>query len=316
MLLALTAVAACAQKESKGSEAPLAPVAAPVRVAAVTRATLTEIVAGSGRTAALIQQRVRAPFAGTLTELHVADGDAVRRGQVVGTIVSRDSEAALSGAREMVREAQSASEREDSRRALALADKNLVQASLRASTDGTVLSHSASQGDRVSEDQEILMIEDTSSIVFLADITQGQLPRIRPGENASLEIGGRPPVPGLVHGVLPNANPADFTAPVRIDLRPGSSRLALGLFGTARITVGRRENVLVVPDSALLRDDVTGATRAAAVRDGRAHWLVVTTGLTDNGRVEITSGTLSEGDRVVVSGQVGLPEGTPVSPQP
>jgi RND family efflux transporter MFP subunit len=283
----------------------------------VTRASLTEIVTGPGRTAALVQQKVRAPFAGTLTELHVIDGDPVQRGQVLGTIVSRESEAALSGARAMVREARSGAEKQDAERALTLAEKNLVHAPLRASADGTVLSHSASQGDRVSEDQEILTIEDASSIVFLADIPQGELPRIRPGQNASLEIGGGShPVPGVVHGVLPNANPADFTAPVRIDLRPGSNRLALGLFGTARIIVGRRENVLVLPDSALLRDDVTGVARVAAVREGRAHWLVVTTGLRESGRIEITSGNLSETDRVVVSGQVGLPEGAPVSPQP
>jgi multidrug efflux pump subunit AcrA (membrane-fusion protein) len=61
--------------------------------------TLSEVVTGPGHTAALSQQKVRAPFAGTLVELRVTDGDTVRRGQVLGTIVSRESEAALAGAR-------------------------------------------------------------------------------------------------------------------------------------------------------------------------------------------------------------------------
>ena len=316
LLLALVAAAACAKKESKGSDAPPAAVAAPVRVVSVTRASLTEIVAGPGRTAALVQQKVRAPFAGTLTELQVMDGDSVQRGQVLGTIVSRESEAALSGARAMMREARTAAEKQDAERALALAEKNRVYAPLPSSTDGRVLAHSASRGDRVSEDQEILTIEDTSSIVFLADIAQGELPRIRPGQNASLEIGGGShPVPGVVHGVLPNANPADFTAPVRIDLRPGSNRFALGLFGTVRIIVGRRENALVVPDAAILRDDVSGVSRICLAVHGTAHWIDIVPGVRDSGRTEIVSPSLADGQAVIVSGLVGLPEGKSISAQ-
>lgn len=241
----------------------------------------------------------------------------MRRGEAIGAIVSRDSEAALSGAREMLREARTPAERTDADRAVALAEKSLVRATLTSAVEGRVLSHSASAGDRVSEDQEIVTVEDGSSIVFLADVPQADLARVRPRESATVALAGNPTrIAGTVRSILPAANPTDFTAPVRIDLGTGGGRLPLGVFGTAQIAVGRRENVRVVPEGALLRDDVNGTTRVAVVRNGRVHWVAVGVGLRQQGAAELSSGEVADGEPVVVSGQVGLPEGAAVTPQP
>jgi multidrug efflux pump subunit AcrA (membrane-fusion protein) len=318
--IALAVLPACRAREGSSaspqaeSRTPDAPT--PVRVATVSRMALAEIVSGPGRTAALSQQKVRAPFAGTLVELRVADGDLVVRGQSVGTIVSRESEAALSGAREMLREAQTEAQRSDAERAMTLAERNLVRKSLLATADGPVLSHAAASGDRVSEDQEIITVADAASIVFLADMPQSDLARIHPGQPAQIVLGGRPaPLAGSVHSILPGANSTDFTGSVRIDLPRLAERLSIGLFGIARVTVGSRLGVLVVPDAAVIRDDVTGVSRVAAVVMGHAHWLAVTTGLKQNGMTEISGPEVAAGTVVIESGMVGLPEGKSVSVQ-
>ncbi|HET9795731.1 MAG TPA: HlyD family efflux transporter periplasmic adaptor subunit [Thermoanaerobaculia bacterium] len=298
------------KKEQSSAPGP----ATPVRVAPVEKATLAEIVSAPGKITAMSQEKVRAPFAGTLVEFTVTDGDRVRRGQIVGSVVARDSEAALAGAREMEREAKSDAERRDAARAVELARRNLVRAPLAVASDGIVVSHAASAGDRVSEDEEILSIAETKSLVVLADVPQAQLPKIRAGEAVQIEIPGRPPAGGRVHGILAESGPSDLTAPVRIDLdaAPG---MAVGLFATARITVAERRDVPSVPDAAVVRDDVTGASRVAvAGADGKAHWIAVTPGIAQNGRTEIAAPPLDPAIRVIVSGQAGLPEGTPVAP--
>src|SRR5262249_46360360 len=135
--LAVLLCAACSRKKaaeaSAPEPAPTEAAGAPVRVAAPSRRNLTELLSAPGRTAAMAQLKVRAPFSGTLVELKVADGDFVHRGDALGTIVSRESEAALSGAREMAREAKSVAEKADADRAVALAEKGLVRALLRCS---------------------------------------------------------------------------------------------------------------------------------------------------------------------------------------
>jgi HlyD family secretion protein len=287
--------------EAEGTQKapPAEAVAVPVRVAPVARAELSRVVSAPGQTNALAQQKVRAPFAGTLVELSVTDG----------AIVARETAAAVDGAQEMQRNARTPEEKADAERALALAERNVVRAAIHAGADGVVISHAATASDRVAEDQELLTIAERDSLVFVAGVTQSDLASVRAGQTVSVELAGRTrPIAGAVHDVLPAANPGDFTAPVRVDLRELPPGMAIGLFGTARITVESREGV-VVPDAAILRDDVSGVSRVALVRDGRAHWVDVVTGLRGPSGTEIVSPELSPSDSVVVTGQVGLPEG-------
>jgi len=157
--------------------------------------------------------------------------------------------------------------------------------------------------------------EDASSIVFVADVPQGDLSRVRPGQSADVDLGaGRAEISGSVHGILPSANAADFTGAVRIDFA-GAARLPLGLFGTAKIVVGEHRDALAVPDAAVLRDDVSGVSRIAVISADKLHWIAVTPGLHQEGFTEISGAGVPAEGQVVVSGMVGLPEGKTVAPQ-
>jgi multidrug efflux pump subunit AcrA (membrane-fusion protein) len=303
-----------AEPEEKAASEKAADLPTPVRVAAAEKMTIPLYVSGPGKTAALAQQKVRAPFAGTLVALSVVDGDRVRRGQPIGTVVAKESEAALSGAREMLRQATTPADRSDAERAVALAEKNLVPRPLLATVDGSVLAHTANTGDRVSEDQEIVTISEAGSVVFLADVPQTELPRIHAGQEAIVDLaGGGKSAAGTVHSVMPSANPVDFTAPVRVDLRGGPGNVEIGLFGNARIRVGERAGAIVVPSAAVIRDDVSGISRVCLAVDGKAHWIDVSAGVSQEGKTEIVSPPIEPGQAVIVSGVVGLPEGKPVS---
>ena len=74
-----------------------------------------------------------------------------------------------------------------------------------------------------------------------------------------------------------------------------------------------RLEALVPPAAAVMRDDISGISRVALVTPaGLTHWVNVTTGATQGGNVEIQLPALTVGQRVIVSGQVGLPEGSKV----
>jgi RND family efflux transporter MFP subunit len=318
--LLLTALLACSGGAGNAKPEPgartetdsAAAEATPVRIAIAVRGSMARLVAGPGRTDALDVQKVRAPYTGTLESLHVAIGDQVRGGQLLGTVVAQASQAALAGAEAMSRAASTPAQRSDAARALELAKANIVQTPLRAPRAGTVVSRGASQGDLVSQGDSIVSIASAGSIVFLARIAQMDIARVRPGQQADIVFPGRSaPLRGVVHGLLP-ADTSAMTIPVRIDLLAGNT-IPIGLFGTAHITVGAANNVTIVPLAALLRDDVSGITRMAVVSSKDvAHWITVTTGLQRGDSVEITSPPLAAGERVILSGQVGLPEGSRV----
>lgn len=319
--LGVSLLAACTGGDSShdeddaGTATPPSATSVPVSVAPVLRENLNVTVTASGHTRALRRDRVRAPFAARLTALRVTDGDRVKKGQVVAVLVSKNSEAALQGARRMLRAAKSASDKADAERAVQVAQQNLVQQTLTAPADGVVLSHAAESGDYIDVNEVLVTIAETAAVYFQADVAQSDVERVQPGQPANIDIpaAGTQPITAVVQGLLPVASSRNFSAPVRLDFKPARRDVPLGLFGTAGIVVARRENATVVPARALLRDDVTGITRLAIVEaSGAAHWITVTTGVREGDQIEIVKPAIAAGMRVITDGQVGLPEGARV----
>lgn len=292
--------------------------ATPVTVVGIRSATLGETVNAPGHTDVLRPLHVRAPFAGALASMHVADGARVVAGERLGTVVSRASMAALAGARAMLYSAQTDAERADGQRALDLATRNLVEYPVQATEAGVVVSHTANAGDLVNEGDDILVIAPTGAIAFIAQVVQSDLPRIHPGLSVTVDLAARAdPLKGVVDRILPTASAENMSAPVRIDFAHGTGAIEIGLFGTARILVGERRDVPVVPEAAVLRDDIYGTSQIAVVTpDHRVHWVKITTGARDAGMVEIVTPPLPPATTVILAGHVGLPEGAPVRPQP
>lgn len=293
--------------------------AVPVRVDTIRTANLDVLVTAPGRTRALRQDRVRAPFASHLVSVSVTDGDRVKAHQVVAEVVAKNSEAALEGARQMLSQATTAADSADASRAVEVARRQLVRRPLYAPADGVVLSHAAEVGDYLDEGEVILTIAEAGTVYFEAQVTQSDLARVSPGQRATISLPavGPKPVKAVVHGILPSASSQTLSAPVRLDFVPSRPGLAVGLFGTVSIVAGRHDGAVVVPRAAVLRDDVDGVSRMAVVDStGAAHWVVVQTGTRQGDSVEITSPPLTPGGLVIVDGQVGLPEGAHVRIQP
>jgi len=290
----------------------------PVSVAHVRYEDLNVTVKATGHTETLRRDRVRAPFEARLMALHVTDGDRVKKGQVIAVLMSKDSEAALRGARQMLGAAKSASAKTDAERAVQVARQNLVRQTLTAPADGVVLSHAAEAGDYIDVNEVLVTIAETAAIYFQADVSQSDVERVRPGQRATIDIpaAGTRPIAAIVQGLLPMASSRNFSAPVRLDFKQARKDMPLGLFGTANIIIAEHKNAVIVPARAVLRDDVTGVTRVAVVESsGAAHWLTVTTGVRDGDRVEIVKPAIAAGMRVITDGQVGLPEGAKVVEQ-
>ncbi|HVX39455.1 MAG TPA: HlyD family efflux transporter periplasmic adaptor subunit [Gemmatimonadaceae bacterium] len=286
----------------------------PVTMSVVTLRTLEQTVSGPGETDVAEDERVRAPFTGVLTAVTVNVGDVVPAGGSVGAIVAENSDAALRGARSMVSAARTPAERRDAERALQVARANVVVTPLRVSKAGVVIARAASTGERVVQGDSLVSLAATGQMVFFADVSQQDLAAVHPGERARITLTARDGwIPASVHGVVPSDTGSTAAMRVRLDLQPPSTPVTVGLFGTADIVVNQHVNVPVVPKSALLRDDVTGVTQIALVgADNRARWTRVTTGLVDSAWAEILMPRLAAGQRVITTGQVGLPDSSRV----
>ena len=313
VMILLTACSGSSQSDGGGGDAASAPSGTLVHVAPVQVQTLHEEIVAPGATDALRQVHVRAPFAGVLLTLHAAPGDQVRAGAPLGTLRSWESEAALRGARALQAEARDADATARADRALTLARQADVTWPVQAPEAGVVLSVSTGECERLAEGDAILAIAPAGAIDFRARIAQADQGRLAPGQPVRIVLPGRAqPLEGKVHGPLPEATAGALTVPWRIDLAKRLDPPVLGLFGEAHVVVGEQPGALVVPPDAVLTDDVTGTTRVAVLDGDKAHWVDVQAGLRDGDRQQISGEGPKAGQQVIVSGQVGLPEGAPV----
>jgi multidrug efflux pump subunit AcrA (membrane-fusion protein) len=138
---------------------------------------------------------------------------------------------------------------------------------------------------------------------------------VRSGEHAAVRFASRPGklYPGTIGRIEPQMNPADQTARVHVTFQSPPDDLAGSLFGEVSVIVGRKDRALLVPVSALLRDDESNTTSVMVVgADSLAHRVEVSVGIRRDSLAEVASPALRAGTVIVTEGHYGLPDSTKV----
>jgi HlyD family secretion protein len=196
--------------------------------------------------------------------------------------------------------------------ALASAQWELDQATVRSPIDGTVLDWPISDGTRVAINDHILQMADVrpDHLVMRAQVDEEDKNRLRPpvsddpGQVVKMTLYAYPDVilSGTVDKVYDKADPDRRTYEVDVKLDKPDRRLAAGMTGELNFIVAQRQRALIVPTQALQRGSVM------VVRNGRVTRPPIVTGLRSIERTEISSG-LSQGDVVVISPTLDLADG-------
>lgn len=248
---------------------------------------------------------------GWIERLHVrAVGDPVRRGAVVAEIYSPDL---VQAQEELLLGGRSAEGARERLRRLGVADGDIAaieqagqsrrRLALRAPVDGVVAELGVRDGGAVAAGETIMEITPRSEVWIEALLFPAQ--RMQLGER----VEGRFTLPGLAGSewqaeasyIAPSVDPVTQTVAVRFPIPEAGDALALGTWLDAEIAGASRDDVLVVPSSAVIR--TRGGNRVVrVVEQGRFEPVAVETGAIHGGWTEIVSG-LSEADGVVLSGQ-------------
>lgn len=151
-----------------------------------------------------------------------------------------------------------------------------------------------------------------SALELRADISEGDLLRVRPGQTAWLHLSSSPdPVAGTVRLVEPTIDSATRLGRIRISIAD-KGQVRAGMFVEATILVVERSG-LAVPVSAL--GSYQGQQSVMVVTDGTARRQIVSTGIRDGGWIEITEG-LALGASVVTKAGSFVRDGDRINPIP
>jgi len=315
-LLIAAASAGCGGRAADEAEPASHPVV-PVRVARLEERSVRAVAMAQGQWRISDSLTVSAPFRAYVEALRPRAGDHVTRGDLIGTLVTYESRAALRGAEILGRQAATPGERDEADRALRLAQRDLVRVPLVAASTGTVLRRSVEPGSEVAESGELLTIVPEGSVVFEAHVPRAEADRVALGTRAQVTMEGGGAVETGVQRRLPQTSEADQSALFWLAPATREPFGVLGRFGTATIETGAEHRAILVPDSALVEDDLTGVVRLARVAPGDlAVWIPVRLGPAEEGGHELLAPELPPGTLVVVRGQRGLPDSTRVRVSP
>ena len=324
-------------------------------VGVVARRDLVEPLVVRGAIAALPNQDVKlaAQVAGRVEAMPVAEGDAVRAGQVVAEIETLPLEDQQRQARAALGQAQAALENarlnlarterllergiaagkevedarnqaataeaglEQARAALATADRQLGRAHVRSPISGQVVRRFASVGEQVdgTPAQPLLEVANVERVEVAAHVGAEHLGRVRVGQQAKVvtDAWRERRFDGQVVAIAPAIDPATNTALVRIRVSNPELLLKVGMFAEARIGLQEKKGVLVVPPSAVSRSEEGAAVYV--VSGDEAVRTKVTLGLETPEAVEVVSG-VKEGERVLTSAIHGLGERAKLGAKP
>ncbi len=214
-------------------------------------------------------------------------------------------------------------QRAQAQAALAQAQAALVQAEQRLSNTrvaspfaGAVEERFVEEGEQVSPGQQVARVVNTRRVKVTGGVPESYAGQIEQGTAVRLRFpayGGLEADTAAVTFVGSAIDPESRTFPIEIELSNPEQQLKPAMAVQLEVTREVIEDALVIPRSALLRDEeglhayvVAGADTAAVAR-----LRTLTLGPESTGRVVVRTG-LEAGDRVVVSGQNNLSPGEPV----
>ncbi len=306
--------------------------AVPVEVAPVTRREISSFIETNGTLEAENEVDVVARVAGRIVELGVEEGVAVRKGQTMARIEDEEIRSQVEIARVALREAELNYERAQSlRREQLVSAEDFEQAEnrfetaraqlegsqillgytvVRAPFDGLVVARYVDFAEQVANGTRLFRVSDFTPLLCPIQVPERDLPKLAVGQSAFLQVEAWPGerFEARVLRLSPVVDAASGTVKVTLEV-DARGKLRPGMFARVFLRTDTRPAALVIPKSALSLESIGDTVYVAA--DGVAQRREVELGFKEGDFVEVTSG-LAEGDTVVVVGQDGLSDGTPI----
>jgi RND family efflux transporter MFP subunit len=170
--------------------------------------------------------------------------------------------------------------------------------------NGIVMEKMVRPGQNVMAGMELYRVADLSTVWVIADVYQYELPWVRNGQQADIELSYLPgrTFKGQITYIYPYLNEETRTAKVRVQVPNTSSfELKPDMYATVKIASPLSIDAVVVPDQAIIR---SGQRNIAVIALGGGYFEPrdVKLGVISEGFVQVLDG-VHEGEKIVVSSQ-------------
>ncbi len=267
----------------------------PVTIVPVTFKSVTSTIDLPAVTSFMNKSMVRATTTGTIDKILINQGEFVRAGQLLFTIRTRE--------------------------AMAMANVNSTDSSLyfkgllniTSHNEGVVSSISYRIGDFVQEGDELAVVSEQSSLVFILDVPFELEKYIEKNKTCSIILPDKNQIKGTITGKLPEMDMQSQTLKYVVKTST-PEHLPGNLIATVQLIKSTSQNAIVLPKPAVLGDETqTEFWVMKLINDSTAVKVAVNKGFENSYEVEILDPVFLGSDRVILTGNYGLPDTARIS---
>jgi biotin carboxyl carrier protein len=233
---------------------------------------------------------VRATTAGTIDKVLITVGEPVNPDQMLFTIRTREAMAMA----------------EKTAEDTSLSFKGIIN--ITSHKQGVINTITYQKGDFVQEGDELAVVSEQKSLVFILDVPFELNQYIEKNRNCKIILPDNREINGMITGKLPEMDMQSQT--IRYVVRPATTdKLQGNLIASVDLVKSSNTNALVLPKSAILGDETqTKFWVMKLINDSTAVKVAISKGFENNDEVEITEPVFEISDRILLTGNYGLPD--------
>jgi biotin carboxyl carrier protein len=267
-----------------------AKVITPVTIIPISYKPVTESIDLPAVTTFINKSIVRSTTTGTVESISITIGDNVKQDQLLYTVRTREASAISNSLK---------------------GDSTLSfsgNINITASKEGIISSVSHQNGDYVQEGDELAVISDQNSLVFILDTPFEFVKYVEQNKTCKIQLPDNQIIIGSITGKLAEMDSQAQT--VRYVIKPVfSGRLPANLNAVVKIIKGSKARATILPKSAVLANETeTEFWVMKLINDTIAIKVPITKGFENSVEVEIISPEFLQTDRIILTGNYGLPD--------
>ena len=284
----LVLVLSCKSKEAAQEEEAV-DVITPVTITGISNQPMEEFVELNATSAFLQKWIVRANATGYLKSANVELNKYVNSGQILYTVKTKEAESIG-----------------NSVNVLDSSFKFTGVNTIKANQSGFISQINHQSGDYVQDGDQLAVITDTKSFVFLLDMPYELRPYILNKKSLEMILPDGEKLTGIISGNMPSMDAGSQTQSIILKVNATHS-IPENLIAKVKVVKSSRGNAFSLPKAALLTNETQGEFWIMRmINDSTAAKVLVKKGIETNERIEILSPVFSVNDKILVTGNYGL----------
>ncbi|HSN10234.1 MAG TPA: efflux RND transporter periplasmic adaptor subunit [Hanamia sp.] len=271
----------------------------PVAVTTVSRMPLDQYIELNATSTFMQQNFVKSNLNGYIQTSNIKYGDYVQRGQTLFVLKTKEASAIGNAVNQL-----------DS--SFKFSGVNTI----RSDASGYVMQVNHQQGDYVQDGEQLAVISDSRSFMFVMNVPYEDNPYVSIGKQVQLILPGNEVLEGTISSSMPLVDSVSQTQSYSIRVNANHS-IPQNLIAKVKILKRYVNDAQTLPKQSILSDETqTKYWVMKLINDSTAVQVPVTTGIEQGDTVQILSPQFSADTKILSAGNYGLPDTALVIVQP